>query len=132
LDKTNEFAQDLCPALLKNLIAVGCAILVKETVNLNKLKNQMGILLGNQQTLPDSHYRRLTRFFDSQIAQRKLWNRSAEAMAACVDDRLHQAMGRPLDEYLPHFGCDLLAVWQATDSVAAGPPVRFCVWSIGG
>ncbi len=33
----------------------------------------MGILLGNQQTLPDSHYRRLTRFFDSQIAQRKLW-----------------------------------------------------------
>ena len=73
LDKTKEFAQDLSPALLNNLIAIGCAILVKETLNLNKLKNQIGTLLGNQQTQPDSHYRRLTRFFDSSIAQRKLW-----------------------------------------------------------
>ena len=73
LDKTTEFAQDLSPALLKNLIAIGCAILVKETVNLNKLKNQIGTLLGNQQTQVDSHYRRLTRFFDSPIVQRKLW-----------------------------------------------------------
>ncbi len=73
LDKTNEFAQELSPTLLKNLVVVGCAILVKETVNLNKLKNQIGILLANKETLPDSHYRRLTRFFDNPVAKRKLW-----------------------------------------------------------
>lgn len=52
---------------------VGCAILLKETVNLNKLKNVLGLLLANQDTLPNSHYRRLTRFFDQPVAKRHLW-----------------------------------------------------------
>lgn len=73
LDKAKDFGQDLSPTLLKNLIAIGCAILIKETVNLNKLKNHMGLLLGNQHTQTDSHYRRLTRFFDHPVAQRRLW-----------------------------------------------------------
>ncbi|GAA4460870.1 hypothetical protein GCM10023189_36250 [Nibrella saemangeumensis] len=73
MDKAKDFGQDLSPALLKNLIAIGCAMLVKETVNLNKLKNHMSHLLGNPQTQTDSHYRRLTRFFDNPLAQRKLW-----------------------------------------------------------
>ena len=61
------------PTLLKNLVIVGCAILLKETVNLNKLKNALGLLLANQDTLPNSHYRRLTRFFDQPVAKRHLW-----------------------------------------------------------
>lgn len=68
-----DFAQHLSPALLNNLLAVGCAILIKETVNLNKLKNHLGLLLGNRQTKTDSHYRRLTRFFTNKTALNKLW-----------------------------------------------------------
>ncbi len=73
LDKSKDFAQHLPPALLNNLLVVGCAILLKETVNLNKLKNHVGLLLGNRLTKTDSHYRRLTRFFNDKTAQYKLW-----------------------------------------------------------
>jgi hypothetical protein len=73
LDKTKEWAGLLPTALLKNLVIVGCAILLKETVNLNKLKNALGLLLENEQTLPNSHYRRLTRFFGDWFAKRHLW-----------------------------------------------------------
>lgn len=73
LDKSKDLAQHLSPALLNNLLAVACAILIKETVNLNKLKNHLGLLLGNRQTKTDSHYRRLTRFFADTTAQNKLW-----------------------------------------------------------
>jgi hypothetical protein len=73
LDKSNEFAQNLPVALLNNLLVVGCAILLKETVNLNKLKNQVGLLLGNNQTKASSHYKRLTRFFNEKVAQQWLW-----------------------------------------------------------
>ncbi len=73
LDKSKDFAQHLSPALLNNLLIVGCGILVKETVNLNKLKNHVGLLAGNRQTKTDSHYKRLTRFFNDKPAQCKLW-----------------------------------------------------------
>ena len=73
LDKSKAFDQYLPPALLNNLLLVGCAILLKETVNLNKLQNQVGLLLGNWQTTTDSHYKRLTRFFNDKTAQHKLW-----------------------------------------------------------
>ena len=68
-----DFAQHLPPALLNNLLVVGCAILIKETVNLNKLKNHVGLLLGNRQTKTDSHYKRLTRFFNHKMALHQLW-----------------------------------------------------------
>lgn len=73
LDKSKEASPLLRPSLVKNLLIVGCGILVKETVNLNKIKNQVGPLVANQQTLPDSHYRRLTRFFNDPVAKRQLW-----------------------------------------------------------
>ena len=73
LDKSKDFAQHLSPALLNNLLIVGCSILIKETVNLNKLKNHVGLLAGNRQTKTDSHYKRLTRFFNDKTAQCKLW-----------------------------------------------------------
>ena len=61
------------PTLLNNLLVVGCAILLKETVNLNKLKNHVGLLLDNRLTKTDSHYKRLTRFFNNKTALHKLW-----------------------------------------------------------
>jgi hypothetical protein len=73
LDKTKAYAQHLSPTLLNNLVLIGCAILVKETVNLNKLKNHLGVLLDNHTTQTDSYYRRLTRFFHQPIAKCKLW-----------------------------------------------------------
>jgi len=83
LDKSNRtaeagFPQHLSPTLLNNLLIVGCGILIKETVNLNKLKNHVGLLAGNRQTKTDSHYRRLTAsadrpLFNDKTAQRKLW-----------------------------------------------------------
>ena len=38
----NSISPTFSPTLIKNVLIVGCAIIVKETVNLNKLKNQMG------------------------------------------------------------------------------------------
>ena len=73
LDKSKDFDQHLPPALLNNLLVVGCAILLKETVNLNKLKNHVGLLLGNRQTKTNSHYKRLIRFFNDTTALHKLW-----------------------------------------------------------
>lgn len=73
LDKSKGFTQQLPASLLNNLLVVGCAILLKETVNLNKLKNHVGLLLGNRQTKTDSHYKRLTRFFNDKTALRHLW-----------------------------------------------------------
>lgn len=73
LDKSKELKGLLRPTLIKNLVIVACGILVKETVNLNKIKNQVGCLASNPQTLPDSHYRRLTRFFAQPVAKRHLW-----------------------------------------------------------
>ena len=112
LDKSKDFAQHLTPALLNNLLVVSCAILLKETVNLNKLKNHVGFLLDNRLTKTDSHYKRLTRFFNDKTALHKLWNRSAEAMAHHLDHRLYQRLGWPLTEPVSDPGRDELAVGQ--------------------
>lgn len=58
---------------LKTLFAIICAILVKETVNLNKLKNQLGYVVDRPDTQADSHYRRLTRFFEDRFCRFSLW-----------------------------------------------------------
>jgi hypothetical protein len=55
---------------LKNVLVVLCAMLVKETVNLNRLKNQVGVILGKPNTEADSHYKRLTRYFQDRFHQR--------------------------------------------------------------
>lgn len=57
---------------LKNLLLLCLGILDKETVNLNRIKNSIGKLSGNNKTLPDSHYKRLIRFFD-QFSFSSLW-----------------------------------------------------------
>jgi hypothetical protein len=40
-------------------------LILGRTVNLWKLKDYVGIALGNEKVQPESHYRRLTRFFDT-------------------------------------------------------------------
>ncbi len=49
----------------KNLFLLTQIILLGRTVNLWKLKDYIGMVLGNHETKPASHYRRLTRFMDS-------------------------------------------------------------------
>lgn len=73
LDKINKEYASGHQTRLKNLLAILCAILVKETVNLNKLKNQLGTILGKKDTQADSHYKRLTRFFADAFNQHSLW-----------------------------------------------------------
>lgn len=73
LDKINKEYASEHQARLKNLLAILCAILVKETVNLNKLKNQLGTILGKKDTQADSHYKRLTRFFADGFNQHRIW-----------------------------------------------------------
>ena len=96
LDKTKQYAQELSPALLNNLVLIGCAILVKETVNLNKLKNHISVLIEQKTTLTDSHYRRLTRFFHYPVAKRKLW----KWLIMWLIDYVKQWDGRSMTYYL--------------------------------
>ena len=58
---------------IKTLLCVMCGLMVKETVNLNKIKNQIGVITNKPQTLASSHYRRLTRFFNDGYCLRYLW-----------------------------------------------------------
>src|SRR5215207_5536868 len=48
---------------VKNVWLLTCLIPLARTVNLNKLKDYVGGVLGNESSTPESHYKRLTRFF---------------------------------------------------------------------
>jgi Transposase DDE domain len=91
LDKFKKDCPDTHQTSLKNLLAVMSVIIIKETVNLNKLKNQIGVILGNESTQSDSHYRRLTRFFDDPFHLNSLWKYllkiSVEALVLRLDQR---------------------------------------------
>jgi len=58
----------------ENLLLADCASLIEETINLNKLKNQAGLLLGNRLTKTDSYGKRLTRLFNDKTAVHLLRN----------------------------------------------------------
>lgn len=60
---------------------------------MNKLKNYVGILLGNGQTGPNSHYRRLTRYFNDATNQRWLWKLLLCYAIKLVLEALDQRMG---------------------------------------
>jgi Transposase DDE domain len=91
LDKFKKDCPDTHQTSLKNLLLVMSVIILKETVNLNKLKNQIGVILGNESTQSDSHYRRLTRFFDAPFHLKLLWKYllkiSVEALVLRLDQR---------------------------------------------
>lgn len=79
--------------MLKNVLAILCAILVKETVNLNKLKNQVGSILGNTSSQADSHYKRLTRFFNTDFHKFFLWKGLLQAVVTLLVKQLDQRGG---------------------------------------
>jgi hypothetical protein len=78
---------------LKNVLVVLCTILVKETVNLNRLKNQVGVILGKPDTEADSHYKRLTRFFQARFHQRVIWKLILKAVVNYIIQQLDQRQG---------------------------------------
>jgi hypothetical protein len=66
---------------------------VKETVNLNKLKNQVGVILGNTGRQPDSHYKRLTRFFNEDFHQFSIWKVVLQAVVKLLVKHLNRRGG---------------------------------------
>ncbi|MDZ7934413.1 MAG: transposase [Emticicia sp.] len=72
LDKYTTECPYLYRSVVKNALLFICCLLVKETVNLNKLKNQLGSIIGKKGNV-ESHYRRLTRLFTNHIALQHLW-----------------------------------------------------------
>lgn len=64
LRKFSDFYSNYGLGAVKNLWLLTCLIPIARTVNLNKLKDYVGPVLGNESTDPSSHYRRLTRFFE--------------------------------------------------------------------
>lgn len=78
---------------LKTLFILMSGVIVKESVNLNKVKNQIGTITGKTSTLANSSYRRLTRFFDDGFCQRVLWKWILGAVVRELISRLDQRKG---------------------------------------
>lgn len=78
---------------IKTLFIVISGIIVKESVNLNKVKNQVGAITGKTTTLGNSFYRRLTRFFDEGFCQRVLWKWILRAVIGELIGRLDKRKG---------------------------------------
>jgi hypothetical protein len=93
LDKFKQGYSKEHQTSLKNVLVILCAILVKETVNLNKLKNQVGVILGNTDTKAESHYKRLTRFFNEDWHQFTLWKVILQVIVKCLLDQLDGRKG---------------------------------------
>ena len=93
LDKFKEEYAREHQTRLKNVLVVLCAILVKETVNLNKLKNQVGVILGTTGRQTDSHYKRLTRFFNEDFHQFSLWKVLLQVVVKLLVKQLDQRGG---------------------------------------
>jgi hypothetical protein len=93
LDKFKQGYSKEHQTILKNVLVLLCAILVKETVNLNKLKNQVGVILGNSTTKADSHYKRLIRFFQQDFHQFSLWKVILQVVVKRLVEQLDQRQG---------------------------------------
>lgn len=63
LRKFSDFYEKYGYGAVKNIWLLTCLIPIARTVNLYKLKDHVGGLLGKSNIEPMSHYRRLTRFF---------------------------------------------------------------------
>lgn len=73
LDKSKEVFPGFCVYRLRNTCLLASLVLLKETVNLNRLKPHVGSVLGNTDSQAESHYKRLTRYFNDAFNQRFLW-----------------------------------------------------------
>ena len=63
LRKFTTFYETYGLGAVKNIWLLTCLIALGRTVNLYKLKDYVGGLLGNEASKPESHYKRLIRFF---------------------------------------------------------------------
>ena len=79
------------------MFVIICGIIVKENVNLNKLKNQVGVITDKNNTLANSHYRRLTRFFDTPFCKHQLWKMILKTVIQQVVSTLDK---RSMSKYL--------------------------------
>jgi hypothetical protein len=64
LDKISEYLPNHGKSCVKNVLILSLCLLIKETVNLNKLKGTVGAVLDRSDTQPSSNYKRLIRIFD--------------------------------------------------------------------
>ncbi len=72
LAKISEYLPNQGKCCVKNVLILSLCLLIKETVNLNKLKGTVGAVLGKSSTQADSNYKRLIRLFD-QHSDSTLW-----------------------------------------------------------
>ncbi len=72
LDKFKKDFAGVKASVLKNVFVLRVCVLQRETVNLNKLKKQVGPVLGNTSSQPVAHYKRLVRLFQ-QEKESDLW-----------------------------------------------------------
>ena len=64
LAKISEYFPEHGKTCLKNVLTLSLCMIIKETVNLNKLKGTVGAVLSRSSTQADSNYKRLIRIFD--------------------------------------------------------------------
>lgn len=64
LPKLTDYFADYRKSCIKNILILVLCILVKETLNLNRLKGAVSSVLDENKTQPNSHYKRLIRIFD--------------------------------------------------------------------
>jgi len=64
LAKISEYLPNHGKICVKNVLTLSLCMLIKETVNLNKLKGTVGAVLGKSSTQVNSNYKRLIRIFD--------------------------------------------------------------------
>jgi len=107
LDKSNTTLTKRQKTRLKTLFCVMCGIIVKETVNLNKIKNQLGVITDKSETLANSHYRPLTRFFNDRYCLRFLWKQVLYIVIHYLISSLDKRKGGRLFAD----GCYVLGVW---------------------
>lgn len=72
LGKISEYLPNHGKSCVKNVLILTLCLLIKETVNLNKLKGTVGAVLDRSSTQASSNYKRLIRIFD-QYSDSSLW-----------------------------------------------------------
>jgi hypothetical protein len=72
LNKVSENFPNYSRSCIKNVLVLVLCLLLKETLNLNKLKGVVGGVLGTPDIQADSGYKRLIRIFDNHAFSR-LW-----------------------------------------------------------
>lgn len=72
LAKISEYFPNHERTCLKNVLTLSLCVLIKETVNLNKLKGTVGAVLNRSNTQASSNYKRLIRVFDNH-SDSTLW-----------------------------------------------------------